>query len=236
MTTNTAPPKQEQTPYFLWLDLETTGLDDSGRILEVAAIVTDFDLKELGRRSWVLGAERNEILPMMNDYVIGMHLNSGLLAQVWESQMDAPRMTQELLAMAVRHCKNSDRTLSKAVYLAGSSIAFDRRWMEKKWGADILGALHYRMVDVSVYKTMFPGLLLQPEGGPAHRAMADVEYSLDQQRQMSAFVNAAREAGLYTVPPHFDPKVICCDGDALFDGVDEPDEERDNDFIDGVVL
>ena len=206
MTSNpTAPPEIEQTPYLLWLDLETTGLDETeGSILEVAAIITDSDLKELGRKSWVIGADRSEIYPMMNDYVIGMHLNSGLLAEVWESKINSAKVTCELRAMVVSHCKNSDFSLSKAVYLAGSSIAFDRRWMEAKWsgrrGYHLLEVLHYRMVDVSVYKTMFPGLLSQPEGGPVNRAMADVEYSLDQQRQMTRFVTAARKAGLYTVP------------------------------------
>lgn len=186
--------KQDKKTFFLWMDLETTGLDhETGEILEVAAVLTDMQLNELDRLSCVISHRRKDNIGKMNDFVLTTHLNSGLLAKVWESSTtlrDAELMVRDMLE---RHDAIKGQAL---VYLSGSSIHFDRRWINYQMSTIVLEHLHYRMVDVSIYKTCFPGLLTQPEAGPAHRAMDDILYSIDQQRQMNEFVRQAQEIGL----------------------------------------
>ena len=56
-------------------------------------------------------------------------------------------------------------------------------WL-KKHAPGIAGTVSYRVGDVSAFKVFFPNLLSQPAGGPAHRALDDLDYSIDQLRQM----------------------------------------------------
>ena len=123
----TTPRNDEKKNFLLWMDLETTGLDEQrGKILEVAVILTDLDLKELQRKSWVLGHDRDETLLLMNDYVLKMHMDSGLLAEVWESTLTMGQVVDSIEQM-FRNASCGGPSRSN-IYLAGSSIHFDRRW------------------------------------------------------------------------------------------------------------
>ncbi len=193
----TIKPVMSPDPKLVWLDLETTGLDpEEGVILEIGVIITDLELKELDRRSWVLQHSRENILTMMDDYVLNMHMTNGLLKDVWApgSVSDAINPSGYLATLVKRRetqlrevegwiRRTCDFTNTKHSYLAGSSIHFDRTWLAEH-APTILDTVSYRMLDVSTFKVAFPGLLTQREGGPAHRALDDLDYSIDQLRQM----------------------------------------------------
>ena len=63
---------------LLWLDLEMTGLDPvNDRILEVAAIVTDWDFNELGSYEAVVN-QPDSVLDGMDEWCTTQHGASGL--------------------------------------------------------------------------------------------------------------------------------------------------------------
>jgi len=181
---------------LVWLDLETTGLDPAhGSILEIGIVVTDLELNEIDRRAWILPYVRDSIIASMDDYVLNMHMANGLLKEVWgePSIRETSLQLQQRLAKERSEIGRSvaqwikaisgDSSSKSARYLAGSSIHFDRAWLAVHFPG-ILETVSYRMLDVSTFKVAFPGLLSQREGGPAHRALGDLDYSIDQLQQM----------------------------------------------------
>ena len=172
---------------LLWLDLETSGLDPGeGVILEACAILTDMDLNEIRRVKFVVGHERENILDTMDDYVLKMHLDNGLLKEVWQSNRHIVRVDEELAALASHHWLSA----KCRVYLAGSSIHFDRKWVAVHMPR-LDKALHYRMVDVSSFTTAFPGVLTKTVSG-GHRAESDIENSIAIHRQLMNIVNMVK--------------------------------------------
>jgi oligoribonuclease len=187
-------------PKLVWLDLETTGLDpDKGVILEIGVIVTDLTLKEFARKSWVLPYVREDILTMMDDYVLKMHLKSGLLKEVWRTAtMSDPdwasrrrRIYEEVEVWIRKACKHAR---IKHCHMSGSSVGtFDMAWL-RKHAPGITDTFSYRVGDVSAFKVFFPNTLSQRAGSPAHRALDDLDYSIDQLRQMRTMLNLESEA------------------------------------------
>lgn len=186
-----------KVPKLVWLDLETTGLDPAkGHILEIGVVVTDMELREVDRKAWVLPYVRESILTSMDDYVLNMHMANSLLKEVW-IEPTLHENTGDLQTRAARERKNIVRNIASWIrntagpdsskserYMAGSSIHFDRSWLAYHYPA-ILEEVSHRMVDVSTFKVAFPGLLNQPIArDPAHRALADLDYSIDQLLQM----------------------------------------------------
>ena len=186
---------QNVVPKLVWLDLETTGLDpDKGEILEIGVIVTDLTLHEFARKSWVLPHVRTDVLVKMDDYVLQMHMKSGLLKEVWRhGSIDTVHLEGKRrgiygdIATWIRTaCKHSR---VKHCYMSGSSVGtFDMAWL-RKHAPGISSTFSYRVGDVSAFKVFFPNTLSQPAGGPAHRALDDLDYSIDQLRQMRTMLN-----------------------------------------------
>ncbi len=120
----------------------------------------------------------------MNDYVLKMHLSSGLLDYVWVPSLRVGATWAEReneaawrqLAIWIR----SQSGQPKNTYLAGNSIHFDRSWLTEH-RPDILELVSHRMFDVSSFLIARPDLR---SGTPAaHRAMADAQFSLDTYRK-----------------------------------------------------
>jgi oligoribonuclease len=180
----------------VWLDIETTGLKPNlGVILEIGVIITDLELNELGRSNWILPHPRNTTLTLMDDYVLNMHMSNGLLKEVWgvqtstESNCEFRDRLGKERALKIKTIvqwiqRHTGTTVPKDCYLSGSSVGgFDKLWLEVH-APTILETTSYRVGDVSSFKVFFPGLLTQKAQGPAHRALDDLEYSIDQLRQM----------------------------------------------------
>ena len=66
---------------LVWVDCEMTGLDlINDELIEVAALVTDGDLKVLGEGVDLVIKPSTRALEQMGDFVRGMHEASGLLS------------------------------------------------------------------------------------------------------------------------------------------------------------
>lgn len=164
---------------LLWVDLEMTGLDPvEDRILEVAAIVTDWDFNEIATYESAVKVGPNlfakrikaapdfwEKFPDVRDALIAQN-NS-------DAAKNGRTVENELLAFIDEHFGADDQ-----IILAGNSIHQDRKFIDNEWGR--LGErLHYRMLDVSAWKVVFDGKYNKRFAKPeVHRALDDIRGSM----------------------------------------------------------
>ena len=157
---------------LLWIDLEMTGLDDvKDSILEVAAIVTDIELKPLAELHRVV-FQPADVLENMNDWCKKTHGESGLTAAI-PTGTPLATVEKELLTFLDQHYAPTDR-----IVLSGNSIGNDRRFIDR-YLPEVAKRLHYRMIDVSSFKEIFRERYgLHFPKGNAHRAVDDIHESI----------------------------------------------------------
>jgi oligoribonuclease len=166
---------------LVWIDCEMTGLDlRADALIEVAALVTDFDLNVLGTGVDLIVKPPAEALEQMTDFVRTMHETSGLLAEL-DTGMTLGEAEEQVLAYVREHCGPNARPP-----LAGNSVATDRAFLSRDM-PDLEGFLHYRIVDVSSIKELarrwFPRAYFQaPAKRGNHRALADIQESIEELR------------------------------------------------------
>ena len=168
---------------LLWIDLEMTGLDpEKDRILEVAAIATDWKFNEIARYTSVIKVPEQLIKERMVGEFWDKYdkTRQALIAQN-ESGLDRDHVEQELVDFV-------DKNFGKKVYLAGNSIHQDRRFIVREL-PKLNQKLHYRMLDVSAWKIYFAEVLgkkfVKPE---AHRALDDIEGSIEELKWYLTFI------------------------------------------------
>ena len=109
-------PQKPSLPNLIWIDLEMSGLDpDKCVILEVACIVTDGELKELGEGVDLVVNQPDPVLDAMDDWCTRHHGQSGLTAAVKAS-------TLNLRAAELRTLEYLKRFTTRAVAAGGSSV------------------------------------------------------------------------------------------------------------------
>jgi oligoribonuclease len=168
----------EREGRLVWIDCEMTGLELSrDALIEVAAIVTDADLRPLDEGIDVIIHAADDVLDTMVPFVRDMHASSGLTEAVRASVTnlgDAEKLVLDYIKSHVPEAKSAP--------LCGNSIATDRGFLARDM-PDLDEHLHYRMIDVSSLKELakrwYPRVYQsQPEKGLAHRALADIRESI----------------------------------------------------------
>jgi oligoribonuclease len=165
------------TDRLVWIDCEMTGLDvDSDELVEVAVVITDYDLTPIDPGFSIVIKPDQSALDGMGDFVRNMHEESGLLAEIPDgvSLADAEFAVNEYILKFVP-------TAGKAP-LAGNTIGTDRAFLAK-YMPRVDAHLHYRMVDVSSIKELarrwFPRVYINaPAKNGGHRALADILESI----------------------------------------------------------
>jgi oligoribonuclease len=158
-----------------------TGLDYvADALIEVAALVTDFDLNVLGEGIDLVVKPPAEALENMSDFVRSMHEKSGLLDQL-ENGITLAEAEQQVLAYVKDQCGEQSRPP-----LAGNSVATDRTFLARDMPT-LEAFLHYRNVDVSSIKELsrrwYPRAYFQsPAKRGNHRALADIQESIEELR------------------------------------------------------
>jgi oligoribonuclease len=166
---------------LVWIDCEMTGLSlESDALIEVAALVTDFDLNVLGDGIDLIIKPPAEALEQMGDFVRTMHEKSGLLDEL-SSGITLAEAEEQVLGYLREHCADGTRPP-----LAGNSVATDRSFISRDMAA-LDEFLHYRIVDVSSIKELsrrwFPRAYFQsPSKRGNHRALADIQESIEELR------------------------------------------------------
>ena len=163
---------------LVWIDCEMTGLDvGKDALIEIAALVTDGELRVDGEGVDVVIHADDAALDSMPEVVRDMHAKSGLTEAVRQSTVSLAE-AERLVVAYVRKWVPEARSAP----LAGNSIATDRAFLARDM-AELDGYLHYRMVDVSSIKELcrrwYPRVYYaQPAKGLAHRALADIIESI----------------------------------------------------------
>jgi oligoribonuclease len=166
---------------LVWIDCEMTGLDiRTDALIEVAALVTDFDLNVLGEGIDIIVKPPPEALEQMIPFVRSMHETSGLLAEL-EHGVTAVEAEEAVLAYIREHCAPDSRPP-----LAGNTVSTDRLFIARDMPT-LDGFMHYRIVDVSSIKELsrrwYPKAYF---GAPVkrgnHRALADIQESIEELR------------------------------------------------------
>ncbi len=170
----------EKKPAFkpkqiLWVDLEMTGLEP-GRdvILEVAAIVTDWDFKEIAEFEAIIHQD-DVVLNTMNEWSVKQHGLSGLTERVRQATATTRQVEDALLGFIDQHFD-----ADMPVLLAGNSIRVDRGFIAAEWPR-LDARLHYRMLDVTAWKVVFEGKYHKKFAKPEdHRALGDIRGSIQE--------------------------------------------------------
>lgn len=166
---------------LVWIDCEMTGLDlGADALIEVAVVVTDYELTPLGEGIDVLIKPPAAALEQMNDFVRDMHTSSGLL-----EELEQGLTMDEAQTLVLDHVRSLVPTPGTA-QLAGNSIGTDKSFLSRDM-PELIDYLHYRVVDVSSLKELakrwYPRTYYQsPKKNGGHRALADILESIDELR------------------------------------------------------
>ena len=167
---------------LVWMDLEMTGLDpERDVIVEIATIVTDDQLEIIAEGPDLVVHHPDEVLAVMDPFVVDMHTRSGLLDAIKASTITLDDAGARTLEFIRQHVPEAGK-----VPLCGNSIGMDRRFLARHL-PDIENWLHYRSVDVSSVKELvkrwYPAV---DSGRPfkqgSHRALDDIRESINELR------------------------------------------------------
>ena len=162
---------------LLWVDLEMTGLDPTkDRILEVAAIATDWDFNEIAVYEAIKKVGPNIIKTRMVGEFWDKYseVRDALIVQN-EDGKNGRTVENELLNFIDEHFDTY-----KPILLAGNSIPQDRKFIDNE-GNRFQWKLHYRMLDVSAWKVVFEGKFSKKFAKPQqHRALSDIRGSIQE--------------------------------------------------------
>jgi len=162
---------------LVWIDCEMTGLDLAvDELVEIAIVVTDFNLRILDPGFQVVIRPSETALAHMNDFVTRMHKASGLYDELADG---VPLAEAERLSL--EYIKRFAPQERKAP-LAGNTIGTDRMFLAK-YMPQVDQYLHYRNVDVSSVKELsrrwYPRAYIHaPAKDGGHRALADILESI----------------------------------------------------------
>ena len=166
---------------LVWIDCEMTGLDlGADALVEVAALVTDFDLNVLGDGVDVVIKPPPAAMDQMVEFVRQMHTHSRLIDEL-ETGVSLAEAEKTVLDYVREHCAEGSRPP-----LAGHTVATDRSFLDRDM-PELGQFLHYRIVDVSSIKELsrrwFPRAYYNaPSKGGNHRALADIQESIEELR------------------------------------------------------
>ena len=172
---------------LVWIDCEMTGLSPTAdALVEIAALVTDFELNVLGEGVDLIIKPPAEALDQMVPFVRDMHTASGLLEEL-ESGTTLSDAEEQVLTYVKEHCPDGSRPP-----LAGNSVGTDRLFLARDM-QDLDAFLHYRIVDVSSIKELarhwYPrAYFAAPAKRGNHRALADIRESIEELRYYRAAI------------------------------------------------
>jgi oligoribonuclease len=188
-------------PEYIWIDLETTGLDATDDIpLEVALVLTDEWGTELAEATWLVhddtAAFKEKVYMAAQHPIIGpMHSDSGLFAALANREAESYGGVYEVDQWMTEFLQQNG-VEKGTLPLAGNSIgSLDRPFclsyfhMFNDW-------THYRNVDISSFKevcrktnpTLYAQLepIIGTKADATHRALDDVKASI---REYKAYID-----------------------------------------------
>lgn len=171
-----APKPERSRKYLVWVDCEMTGLDpDQNVLLEIATIITNYDLEILARGPELAIRQSEKKLDAMDAWNKRTHGESGLLERVRNEGVSLEEAERLTLNFVKKYC------YAHTAPLCGNSIGQDKRFLAK-YMPKLHDFLHYKVVDVSSIKVLvsewYGGKYKSPKKKELHRALADIEESI----------------------------------------------------------
>ena len=166
---------------IVWIDCEMTGLSlTTDALIEVAALMTDFELNQLGDGIDLVIKPPAEALEQMVEFVRDMHTSSGLL-----DELAAGITMAEAEQQVLGYIREWVPDAAKAP-LGGNTVGTDRAFLARDM-PELEAHLHYRIIDVSSIKELshrwFPRAYYNsPTKVGGHRALADIRESIAELR------------------------------------------------------
>jgi len=217
MRQNAAPDVVPLGPEMIWTDIETTGLDENtGMILEVACMVTD-------RYGYVLGSfetlvRDSHYQPETTrqgciDFVQTMHDKSGLWDLIDQASIHTWSVSDAYQALEdfLEDFFPTPVARENLLPLSGSSVHFDRKWMEHHFPGLLSQWTSHRDIDVSSTKEQIklhnPDLMAHLENFwtpiSAHRGTPDLIDSIMEYRfQIAEFFWTRENAEGFSADVH----------------------------------
>jgi oligoribonuclease len=163
---------------LIWIDMEMTGLvPDSDRIIEIAMLVTDSELRQLAEGPVLVIHQPDEVLDGMDSWNKGTHKKSGLIDKVRASTLTEAQAEQQAVAFLREH------VAAGVSPMCGNSICQDRRFLAR-WMPKLEAHFHYRNLDVSTLKELVRRWKPEAARGFSkegkHEAMADIVESIEE--------------------------------------------------------
>ena len=161
---------------LIWIDLEMTGLSpETDRILEIATLVTDKQLRVLAEGPVIAVHQSDAVLAAMGEWCTRQHGHSGLTQRVRDSHLGEAEAERNTLEFLRQHLAPG------ASPMCGNSICQDRRFLAR-YMPELERFFHYRNLDVSTLKELTrrwaPAVAAGFTKESAHLAMADIHDSV----------------------------------------------------------
>jgi oligoribonuclease len=169
---------QRSKKHMVWIDCEMTGLDPAKDVLiEIATIITDYDLNIVARGPDLAIRASEARLRNMDAWNRRTHRKSGLLQRIRTEGVTTAEAERTTLAFVKKYC------YAQTAPLCGNSIGQDKRFLSRYMPL-LNDFLHYRVVDVSTIKVLvkewYGGAIEPPEKSEEHRALSDIEASIEE--------------------------------------------------------
>ena len=163
---------------LIWIDMEMTGLaPDSDRIIEIAMLVTDAELRVVATGPVLVLHQPDEVLDAMDAWNKSTHKKSGLIDKVRASALSEAEAERASLAFLAEHVPANSSPM------CGNSICQDRRFLAR-WMPKLEAFFHYRNLDVSTLKELVrrwkPDLAKGFTKEGRHEALADILESIEE--------------------------------------------------------
>ena len=167
---------QQNPENLIWIDLEMTGLDPlEDRIIEIATLVTDKNLKILEEGPSLVIKQSDEMLNGMDEWCTTQHGKSGLTDRVKNSSISESTAEAVTLAFLEKYVPPGRSPM------CGNSICQDRRFLAR-WMPELEEFFHYRNLDVSSLKELVrrwsPDVCEGFTKESSHLAMNDIKDSI----------------------------------------------------------
>jgi oligoribonuclease len=162
--------------HLIWIDMEMSGLSPTAnKILEVALVVTDSDLKTVAEAPVLVVHQADAVLDGMDEWNKATHKRSGLIDKVRSSGFSESEVEDRMIEFL------SPLVPANASPMCGNSICQDRRFLAGHMPR-LEAYFHYRNLDVSTLKELSkrwkPEVYASFSKESKHEALADIYESI----------------------------------------------------------
>ena len=168
----------QEATNLIWIDMEMSGLNpDTDRILEVALVVTDSQLRTVAEAPVLVVRQAAAVLDAMDVWNKSTHAKSGLIEKVKAATLSEAETEARLVAFLAEHVP------PRMSPMCGNSVHQDRRFLARHMPA-LEAYFLYRNLGVSTLKELAkrwkPEIMAGLVKHGKHEALADIYESIEE--------------------------------------------------------